>query len=98
MAEVDILTIGCTSTHGGVIITGDPTFVIGGKPAARIGDLHFCPQSYPGPVPHAITPIVKGPCGTIRPDSRGIQLAFATDKTGCGAILLSKDTGASCEC
>ncbi|MGI9278437.1 MAG: PAAR domain-containing protein [Endozoicomonas sp.] len=31
-----------------------------GKPAARIGDMHICPKSEPGPVPHVGGPIVQG--------------------------------------
>lgn len=31
-----------------------------GKPAARIGDMHTCPQTNPGPVPHVGGPIAVG--------------------------------------
>jgi len=31
-----------------------------GKPAARIGDMHVCPKTNPGPVPHVGGPIVVG--------------------------------------
>ncbi|MEJ2694319.1 MAG: PAAR domain-containing protein [Candidatus Thiodiazotropha sp.] len=31
------------------------------KPAARLGDMHTCPQVNPGPVPHVGGPI-SGPC------------------------------------
>ncbi len=30
------------------------------KPAARIGDMHICPKTQPGPVPHVGGPIVQG--------------------------------------
>ncbi|MGD8560125.1 MAG: PAAR domain-containing protein, partial [Gammaproteobacteria bacterium] len=31
-----------------------------GKPAARITDMHICPKTNPGPVPHVGGPIVMG--------------------------------------
>ena len=31
-----------------------------GKPAARMGDMHVCPATNPGPVPHVGGPIVVG--------------------------------------
>ena len=31
-----------------------------GMPAARIGDMHVCPKTNPGPVPHVGGPIVIG--------------------------------------
>ena len=33
--------------------------LIGGQPAARMGDMHTCPM-FNGPVPHVGGPIVKG--------------------------------------
>ncbi|MBU0699830.1 PAAR domain-containing protein [bacterium] len=48
--------------HGGTIIIGCPTVLIGGKPAARIGDMHVCPMVTPGtpPIPHVGGPITMG--------------------------------------
>lgn len=89
MAKNTIITVGCKSTHGGVIITGDPIMTVCGVPVARVGDLHACPLSYPGPVPHGVTPIVKGSCGGQRgvlPGRR--EIALASDRTHCGASLL----------
>jgi uncharacterized Zn-binding protein involved in type VI secretion len=50
------------TAHGGVIVTGFPTVLIGGLPAARIGDNHTCPMVTPGvpPVPHVGGPFVMG--------------------------------------
>lgn len=31
-----------------------------GKAAARLGDMHLCPKSEPGPVPHIGGPLIKG--------------------------------------
>jgi uncharacterized Zn-binding protein involved in type VI secretion len=51
--------IGDTTAHGGVITVGLPTVLIAGQPAARVGDMHTCPQVTPGvpPVPHVGGPI-----------------------------------------
>ncbi|MGI8772703.1 MAG: PAAR domain-containing protein [Acidobacteriaceae bacterium] len=48
--------------HGGVIVMGFPTVLIGGLPAARIGDNHVCPMETPGvpPIPHVGGPFVMG--------------------------------------
>jgi uncharacterized Zn-binding protein involved in type VI secretion len=48
--------------HGGVIVMGFPTVLIGMLPAARIGDNHVCPMVTPGvpPVPHVGGPFVMG--------------------------------------
>jgi uncharacterized Zn-binding protein involved in type VI secretion len=48
--------------HGGVIVTGLPTVLIGMLPAARIGDNHVCPMVTPGvpPVPHVGGPFIMG--------------------------------------
>ena len=45
--------------YGGTIVVGFPTVLIGGQPAARVGDMHACPMVTPGvpPVPHVGGPI-----------------------------------------
>jgi uncharacterized Zn-binding protein involved in type VI secretion len=54
--------MGDVTAHGGVISVGFPQVLIGGKPAARVGDMHTCPMATPGtpPVPHVGGPI-SGP-------------------------------------
>ena len=55
--------IGDMTAHGGSITLGMPTVLIGGMPAARIGDLHVCPMvtpAGPAPIPHVGGPI-SGP-------------------------------------
>lgn len=51
--------MGDTTAHGGTITVGLPTVLIGGQPAARVGDMHVCPMVTPGvpPVPHVGGPI-----------------------------------------
>lgn len=46
------------TVHGGNIVLGCPTVLIGGLPAARLGDMHVCPMQTPAPVP---VPHVGGP-------------------------------------
>ncbi len=54
--------LGDTTAHGGSIVLGFPTVLIGGAPAARLTDLHACPMVTPGvpPIPHVGGPILKG--------------------------------------
>jgi len=47
------------TAHGGIISLGLPTVLIGGMPAARLGDLHVCPM-VTGIVPHVGGPIALG--------------------------------------
>jgi uncharacterized Zn-binding protein involved in type VI secretion len=51
--------LGDTTAHGGVIVVGFPTVLIGNRPAARIGDMHACPM-VTGVVPHVGGPLVMG--------------------------------------
>ncbi len=53
--------LGDPTAHGGSIVFGWATVVIGGQPAARLADPHVCPMVNPGPVPHVGGPI-SGPC------------------------------------
>ena len=54
--------MGDPTAHGGTIILGCPTVLIGGQPAARMGDMHVCPMQTPGvpPIPHVGGPILIG--------------------------------------
>ena len=75
--------VGDASGHPGVITgPGVPTVLIGGKPAAVVGDLHTCSQ-----YPHAPTPIA--PPGSKTVLIGGKPAARAGDLAGCGAPLLA---------
>lgn len=54
--------IGDMTCHGGALVVGCPTVLIGGVPAARVGDMHVCPMLNPGtpPPPHVGGPVVMG--------------------------------------
>jgi uncharacterized Zn-binding protein involved in type VI secretion len=49
--------MGDMTAHGGVIALGCPTVLIGGQPAARVGDLHTC-ALVTGVVPHVGGPVL----------------------------------------
>ncbi len=51
--------LGDSGAHGGAIVMGCPTVMIGGMPAARVGDMHVCPMMT-GMVPHVGGPIALG--------------------------------------
>ena len=59
--------MGDFTIHGGAIVLGCFTVLIGGMPAARVGDLHLCPMVTPGvpPVPHVGGPISMGSAGVF---------------------------------
>lgn len=59
--------MGDMTAHGGTITVGFPTVLIGGQPAARVGDMHVCPMVTPGtpPVPHVGGPIMPPGSPTV---------------------------------
>jgi uncharacterized Zn-binding protein involved in type VI secretion len=54
--------MGDPTAHGGAITMGFPMVLIGGMPAARMGDMHVCPMMTPAvpPIPHVGGPILLG--------------------------------------
>jgi uncharacterized Zn-binding protein involved in type VI secretion len=68
--------------HGGEIVTGSEDVIIGGKPAARVGDLHTCPMVEPGPAPHVGGPILRTGSTTVfinfQPAARVMDLCECT--------------------
>ncbi len=91
--------IGDTTAHGGVIAAGYPTVLIGGKPAARLGDMHTCPMVTPGtpPVPHVGGPITMGSVTVLiggQPAARVGDMATCTGPPdsiippGCPTVLI----------
>jgi uncharacterized Zn-binding protein involved in type VI secretion len=90
--------LGDRTAHGGSIIVGCSTVLIGGQPAARVGDMHVCPMVTPGlpPIPHAGGPIIMGsPTVFIggMPAARMTDLAVCTGPldviiSGCPNVLI----------
>ncbi len=74
---------GDMTVHGGAIVVGCPTVLIGGMPAARVGDMHTCPMVTPGvpPIPHVGGPIM--PPGVVTVLIGGMPAACAGDMATC---------------
>ena len=56
--------MGDMTAHGGVIVLGFPTVLIGGQPATRVSDMHTCPM-VTGIVPHVGGPILPPGSPTV---------------------------------
>ena len=95
--------IGDMTAHGGSIILGFPTVLIGGMPAARLGDMHVCPMVTPAlpPIPHVGGPIILGSAGVMiggMPAARvGDMLVCVgppdTIALGCFTVLIGETSG-----
>ena len=73
--------LGDMTAHGGVITgPGCPTVLIGGMPAARVGDMHTCPM-VSGVVPHVGGPIL--PPGSVTVLIGGMPAARQGDIATC---------------
>ena len=89
--------VGDMTAHGGVIIPpGCPTVLIGGQPAARIGDMHTCPM-VTGVVPHVGGPITMGSATVLignQPAARVGDIATCTGPPdtiippGCPTVII----------
>jgi uncharacterized Zn-binding protein involved in type VI secretion len=90
--------VGDMTAHGGVIIPpGCPTVLIGGLPAARVGDMHTCPM-VTGVVPHVGGPILPPGSPTVLigglPAARMGDMATCTGPPdsivgGCPTVLIA---------
>jgi uncharacterized Zn-binding protein involved in type VI secretion len=90
--------MGDATAHGGVITVGFPQVLIGGQPAARLGDMHTCPMVTPGtpPVPHVGGPITMGSATVLiggQPAARVGDMATCTGPpdsivAGCPTVLI----------
>ena len=90
--------VGDMTVHGGSIVgPGVPTVLIGGMPAAVVGDNHVCPLS-DGPKPHVGGPILPPGSPTVliggRPAARVGDMAMcvgppdAIAPPGCPTVLI----------
>ena len=89
--------VGDMTVHGGVIVgPGVPTVLIGGKPAAVVGENHTCPM-VTGTVPHVGGPILPGGSTVLiggKPAARVGDQAVCTGPPdsiappGCPTVLL----------
>ena len=77
--------VGDPTGHPGAITgPGVPTVLIGGMPAAVVGDLHACSMP-PLAGPHPPTPIAKGSATVL---IGGRPAARVGDLVGCGAPII----------
>lgn len=76
--------VGDPTGHPGVITgPGVATVLIGGMPAAVVGDLHSC--SFPGTPPHPPTPFALGSATVMIAGRPALRLG---DMSGCGAPIV----------
>lgn len=99
-AQAPAARVGDSTSHGGLVAgPGVPTVLIGGRPAAVLGDWTTCPQSSgtpPNQVPHVGGPIVSGSATVLiggRPaaragDANAETLASATVPAGSLTVLI----------
>jgi uncharacterized Zn-binding protein involved in type VI secretion len=71
--------LGDMTVHGGALMVGCPTVLIGGQPAARVQDNHACPL-VTGVVPHVGGPVAKG---SLTVTIGGMPAARAGDVVTC---------------
>lgn len=74
-----------TGHPGAVTGPGMPNVLIGGMPAAVLGDTHACAMPTPAG-PHPPTPIVKGSLTVLIGGRQALRLM---DLCGCGAPVVS---------
>ena len=85
--------VGDLSTHGGTITgPGSPTVLIGGKPAAVVGDLHACVLPPSGHQP-TVSPFPMGSATVLiagRPALRvgDACLCGASAAVGCPTVII----------
>lgn len=85
MAKRPIIRYGDRTTHGGTVVSADPTYTIYGKNVARVGDLVVCPRC------KGSFPIVSG-APTVW---SGQNVARQDDMTACGAKLIASQSTAT---
>ncbi len=89
--------MGDLTAHGGTIILGTPTILIGKMPASALGDMHTCPMCT-GPVPHVGGPILLGSTGVFvgkKPAARISDQALCVgppsmNAMGCFTVLIGE--------
>jgi uncharacterized Zn-binding protein involved in type VI secretion len=76
--------VGDTTAHGGTVVgPGVATVLVGGMPAAVLGDMHACPIPPPSHLP--ASPFVAGSATVM---IQGRPALRAGDACGCGASVV----------
>ena len=76
----DIIRLGDTTTHGGIVLEAFPQTDLNGKPIAGVGHKVSCPLC------KGVFPIVEGSNTYTISD---IPVALDGMKTACGAVLIA---------
>lgn len=72
------------TNHAGIVTgPGCATVLIGGMPAAVVGDLHTC--TMPTNLPHPPTPFVQGSTSVLIGNMPALRVG---DAAGCGASII----------
>ncbi len=69
------------TAHGGKIVEGDFTVLIGGSPAARVGDSQTCPLSTEAGVPHVGGAVASGSSSVYIGGKKAARLGDSCDCT-----------------
>ena len=77
------ITIGCPTTGGGKVLTGDSSFLIEGIAVACVGDTASCPK-------HKTTATIVS--GDAHMQVMGKSVARVNDSLSCGCKLLPKQS------
>ncbi|CAG9242618.1 conserved hypothetical protein [Burkholderia diffusa] len=86
---LQIIVVGDGTSHGGRVVTGSDTHLIGGKGIARLHDLVECPQQYPDGRPHGVNRIIDAhPTFAVG----GRRVALHGHCTECGCTLIGSST------
>lgn len=81
MKTVGFIVVGDRTSHGGIVVSGCPNFLIHGQPIARVGDKVHCPRC-------GDTTIATSSHSSVA--AYGAAVAYDKDQTSCGAILYSR--------
>ncbi|EKD26199.1 MAG: hypothetical protein ACD_79C01310G0007 [uncultured bacterium] len=79
MGEHLVIVVGDTTSHGGMVVSGNDILEVEGKAAACVGDAVHCPH-------HGETKIIEGFSGFV---IESYNIAYDGCKTSCGAVLIA---------
>ncbi|MBU9211468.1 PAAR domain-containing protein [Burkholderia multivorans] len=86
---LQIIVVGDVTSHGGRVVTGSETHLVGDKGIARLFDLVDCPMTYPDGRPHGRNKIIEPhPTFTIN----GRRVALHGHRCECGCTLIGSGT------
>jgi uncharacterized Zn-binding protein involved in type VI secretion len=89
VAQSPAARVGDPTSHGGTVVgPGVPTVLIGGQPAAVVGDQTTCPL-YNGPVPHIGGPIVTGSATVLIGGKHAARVGSVNAENGASATIVS---------